>query len=600
MLALLVAACGVSRRSLPPLVGPPVQQQRPETGPERTRKILQEADERISAASRDIRASQIDLARSELEQAAHLLTQAGPGVSEEADLFAQYAALLRDLEKAQRGITRRSPLPDIEESPALIFLRSLDDSTLSQVSAADINQALEAGRLARSCDVPIDYNYQTARSIRLFQTSLRSNFSAWLARSGRYLPLIQAEFSSRGLPKDLAYLALVESGYNPVARSPANAVGMWQFIESAARVFDLRMDRWVDERMDPVKATVAAGKYLGNLYDRLGDWRLALASYNWGRLNVERAIERAGTRDYWALNMPRETVRYVPLFMAATLIAKNPEAFGFGDVRLEPPLSYEEVVVSEPVDLALVAECAKLPVSQVAALNSELILRRIPPGDRSYRLKLPQGCATAFGAAYAALPPERKTTLEYTVRKGDNVRKIARRFGTTEAALLAANGMREARKLRPGDRIRLPSSPPTRDRTVTSAKQIATRSEAATSDTVFHTVRKGETIRKISNRYGETIGAIAALNGLNPKHYTIYPGDRLAVKVATSPVAPNAMPQRVSAPQVPVIYTVKQGDTMWSIAQNFSVGVGQIAEWNGISTPASLKEGHKLKIWSSK
>jgi membrane-bound lytic murein transglycosylase D len=536
------------------------------------------------------------LAKAELDIATELLLNVEIDPSVDRALFVRYAGVLKDLEKAQREIfSRRMPV-SFEESPVIVFLRSLDDSTLSQVSGADIHQAMVITRLIRTCDIPIEYNEQTARSIRLFQTSLRDRFSMWLSRSGRYLPMIHTIFASEGLPKDLAYLALVESGFNPHARSRANAIGMWQFIESAARVFDLRIDGWVDERRDPIKATRAAARYLKRLYERFGDWRLAMASYNWGRINVEKAIEKAGTRDFWVLTMPRETKDYVPLFMAATLIAKSPETFGFPGISFDPPLSYEEVTLSESVNLKVVAECAGVSVDNIKALNPELLLEMTPPDAQSYRLKLPQGYSTVFQTAYAALPPERRTAgYEYIVQKGDTIGKIARRFGTTPEAILSVNALRHPRSLRVGDRLILPLSG-------ASPRVKASLQVTAAVDTVFHTVKKGENLRKISRQYGITIDHLAALNGINPKRYTIYPGDRLIVQRMSQaePQHNAALSSSDAEPKPPVVYAVKRGDTLWSIAKAFSVDVDQIAEWNGIRRSSRLKEGHQLKIWSFK
>ncbi|MBI4530965.1 MAG: transglycosylase SLT domain-containing protein, partial [Candidatus Latescibacteria bacterium] len=406
---ILFTACGTPRHLIPLQEERPVEERRRESPVERTERILQQAEERIAAAKEASKATQSDLARAELDIATGLLSSAEITPSVEAAIFARYTVLLKDLEKAYRDISPREVSLSFEESPVIIFLRSLDDSTLNQVSGTEIHQAMAIARLIRMCDIPIEYNERTARSIRLFQTSLKDRFSTWLSRAGRYLPMIHTIFASEGLPKDLAYLALVESGFNPQARSRANAIGMWQFIEPAARVFDLRIDGWVDERRDPVKATRAAARYLKRLYERFGDWRLAMASYNWGRINVEKAIEKAGTRNFWALDMPRETKDYVPLFMAATLIAKSPETFGFPGISFDPPLSYEEITLSEPVDLKVVAECAGVSVGDIKALNPELMLGTTPPDAQSYRLRLPQGYSDVFQAAYAVLPPERRT-----------------------------------------------------------------------------------------------------------------------------------------------------------------------------------------------
>jgi membrane-bound lytic murein transglycosylase D len=601
------SGCGASRQIIPSTEERPAGKgYQPVPSGERTAGLLRQAEERIAAAREASKATQFDLARAELDAATEILSKVEVNPSTEGALFVRYTTALKNLERAHRDISPASEPSSLEESPVIIFLRSLDDSTLDQVSGAEITQAMAIARIIKTCDVPIDYNEQTARSIRLFQTSLKDRFALWLSRTGRYLPMIHTIFSAEGLPKDLAYLAVVESGYNPNARSRANAIGMWQFIEPAARVFDLRIDRWVDERRDPVKSTRAAAKYLKRLHERLGDWRLAMASYNWGRINVEKAIDKAGTRNFWALDMPRETRDYIPLFMAATLIIKSPETFGFSGVSFESPLSYEEVILSSPVDLKIAAQCAGVSTDEIKELNPELRLEATPPDTQLYRLKVPKGSSATFQTAYAALPPERRTALySYTIRKGDTIKKIAKRFGTTPEAILAANTLRSPKKLRVGTHIMLPfgssgQQVATPEKRAVVLKEAVRQNAIGTVDTVFHTVRKGETLRKIAGQYETTIEHLAALNELNPRKYTIYPGDRLIARQTQRPGPPEPISSKSSEPKPPLVYTVKRGDTLWSIAKAFSVDIDQIVEWNGLHRPSRLKEGHQLKIWSAK
>ncbi|OGP73106.1 MAG: hypothetical protein A2Y80_00765 [Deltaproteobacteria bacterium RBG_13_58_19] len=200
-------------------------------------------------------------------------------------------------------------------------------------------------------DLPIILNGPVRSYLRVFSTSQKAIFQTYLARSGRYLPMIRRIFREYALPQDLVYLALVESGFSPLARSPAGAVGLWQFIEGTARRYNLKVDNWVDERLDPEKATRAAARYLKDLYRQFGCWYLAAAGYNAGEKRVQGVMDRHGTRDFWVMAqkklLPQETCNYVPQLIAATLIAKNPEKYGFTRIAHLPPWSHEQVQVAQ-------------------------------------------------------------------------------------------------------------------------------------------------------------------------------------------------------------------------------------------------------------
>ncbi len=248
-------------------------------------------------------------------------------------------------------------------------------------------------------DVPIHVNRQVKAYLVYFSTERKTIISKYLARSTRYLPLIQEVFQEHGLPEDLAYLAMVESGFNPQAYSHAHACGMWQFIRGTAARYGLEVNNYLDERRDPEKSTHAAAKYLLDLYKQFGSWYLAAASYNCGEGRVQREINASTHKNFWELSanqcLPNETKNYVPQMIAATIIAKNPEKFGFRNIPYLPPIKYDKVKVDEPTSLRAAAVAVNVPVDDLQVLNPEL-RRGVTPPEGAYTLKIPPGAAQMF------------------------------------------------------------------------------------------------------------------------------------------------------------------------------------------------------------
>ena len=594
IVAALATACGPSRRlgplhELPEFVEPElmldVEEGLPEVQAEEVvfspDDILLEVNRRIDMAEVTYRAGQADLAGAALDLASDMLSTFEIGPEEDPDLFERYVDTLRRLEKGYRELGTGFARGASDDSPILSFLRSLDEKRVDDLSGDDVQQALLLQGMARRSDIDIDCHSRVLEAIRFFRSS-PGGVSRWLERSGRYLPGIWRIFEQEGVPRDLAYLAMVESGYNPNARSWAHAVGMWQFIASTARAMGLNMDDWVDERRDPEKATRAAARHLKQLYERFGDWRLAMASYNCGRLRVERAIERAGTRDFWELGLPRETRKYVPLFMAAVVISKDPEAFGFEQVSSSPPLDYDEVVLKDPLDLHAAAECAHTTYEELRTLNPELKWGFTPPGIKQYGLKIPKGRADDFAKNYAALPPDRRTTwYAYTVRERDTLSGIAKQFGTTVKALAQANTLKNPNRLRVGQRILIPVL------LGRDAGKLAAGS--APSGTSTYVVRQGDALSLIARKHGVSVSDLRGWNDLEKGAY-IHPGDKLLVR------KPSSFPR--SRPQEPdeVIHVVQPGDFLDRIARKHRVSVSDLRAWNNLEKRQYIHPGDKLVI----
>jgi membrane-bound lytic murein transglycosylase D len=296
-----------------------------------------------------------------------------------------------------------------------------------------------------------------------FQTGYRrAVVESWLARSGRYLPMILDVFQQKGLPEELVFTAMIESGFNPVAVSHAGAKGLWQFMAPTARLYGLRVDRWLDERLDPEKSTVAAANYLRDLYTVFGSWDLAQAAYNTGEVRVQQAIQRTGSRDFWRLHrsplLLEETKNFVPAIHAATLIGRQPERYGF-TVIPEEPLRYEQVTVPKGSRLARLAVLSGVPLRDLESLNPELRQKQTPP-DATYELKVPLGAAATVQLALELDAAPRKiapapAASVHVVKAGDTVWRIAWQYGVSPKQLARWNGLERPDRIFPGERLRV-------------------------------------------------------------------------------------------------------------------------------------------------
>jgi len=299
-----------------------------------------------------------------------------------------------------------------------------------------------------------------------FQTGYRRAIvESWLARAGRYLPMVLDVFRQKGLPDELVFTAMIESGFNPVAVSHAGAKGLWQFMAPTARLYGLRVDRWLDERLDPEKSTVAAANYLRDLYNQYGSWDLAQAAYNAGDLRIQQAIQRTGSRDFWRLHrsplLLEETKNYVPAIHAATLISRQPERYGFMVVP-EEPLRYEQVTVPRNSRLARLAALSGVTVQDLESLNPELRQKQTPP-DSTYELKVPLGSIDAVQAAIRMDAAPRKQTPApragvHVVQAGETLSRIAQQYGVAPSQLVKWNGLESPDRIFPGERLRITSA----------------------------------------------------------------------------------------------------------------------------------------------
>ncbi len=291
-------------------------------------------------------------------------------------------------------------------------------------------------------NVPIENNNRVHAALYSILARRHKTLEMFLNSAYHYLPFIQNLFTQNNLPTDLCYLPILESGYNPYAYSYAHASGLWQFIPSTGRIFGLRINYWIDERRDPYKATQAAIAYLQKLYGDFGDWHLALAAYNCGEHNVLRAMQKTGSNNYWHLTLPRQTMHYVPQYIAYQIIAKNPQCFGF-ESATEDTFDPDTVLVSEGLDLYLIADGIGIPYSFLKNINPHLKHHCTPPRMDNVTLYLPNGYRQRFKEFYATLTADDKVVLfRYRIRGGDNLSTISRRFKIPVATLKSVNKLK--------------------------------------------------------------------------------------------------------------------------------------------------------------
>ncbi len=299
------------------------------------------------------------------------------------------------------------------------------------------------------------------KNISFFSEKIKEKFSLWLSRSGKYLDLMKGILKEKDVPEEIVFLSLIESGFNPFAYSPARAAGYWQFIASTAKRYGLEINWWRDERRDPVKSTEAAANYLKDLYDMFGSWNLAMAAYNAGEGKILKALNRTKTDDYWSLLNTRyiksETKNYIPKFIAASLIANNPQNFGFEDLEYHPPLNYDEVKIESPVDLEVIAECTETTEEVIRGLNPELRRWCTPPDVPEYVLKIPEGKKDLFLKNLSQIPEEERFSIDiYKVEKGDTLKSISKKKGVPVQVILDLNSMEKIIPPRTGVKIYLP------------------------------------------------------------------------------------------------------------------------------------------------
>lgn len=443
-------------------------------------------------------------------------------------------------------------------------------------------------------DFPLAEHERVSRLIDYYTGRGRKTFSHWLARAGRYIPKIQMVFASEGLPLDLAYLAMIESGFNTKAYSWANAAGPWQFIESTGRLYGLKNNWWQDDRCDIEKSTHAAARHLNYLYDRFdGNWYLAVSAYNAGGGKVRRAIRERDSRDFWALTegkvLREETRNYLPKLLAALTIVKDQKGYGFTDLDFAEPLEYDRVSVPTTTDLEIVARFCGVDYDEIKALNPELKRWSTPPGEKDYELRVPLGTAEQFNLLYAELPPDQRARYHrHQIKTGDTLGALAKKYHIQLDDIIALNRIKNPRALKVGSDLILPLKEGYTRLPVDELADSYVRSRRRT-----YKVRQGDSLWSIAKRFNVTQKQLRVWNRLGWSNL-IRPGQTLAVSQPGKAVVAKA--SRRSGPARKVIYKVQRGDTLWGIGRQFDVETDQIRSWNDLSGSHILHPGQTLTL----
>jgi membrane-bound lytic murein transglycosylase D len=413
-------------------------------------------------------------------------------------------------------------------------------------------------------DFPVVENEKVRYYVDYYTGRARKTFKIWLERSGRYLPMMREIFAEAGLPKDLAYLAMVESGFNDKAYSWAHAVGPWQFIESTGRRYGLKNDWWHDERRDPEKATRAAAHFLSDLYKSFdGDWYLAVPSYNAGPGKLRQAVKRYKTRDFWELSrgkyLKAETKNYLPKLLAVILIAKQPEKYGFTDLEYQEPIAYETMPLPSSTDLEVLARLSGSDYASIKKLNPELKRWCTPPASKGFEVRLPVGSS--------------------------------HRYGVRVTDIKRLNSIKNSRTIQIGTNLIVPLNPDSNGlKPLAELKDDYKRSRLSR-----YTVRSGDSLWKISRKFNVTEKQLRVWNKLGWSN-TIRPGQSLIVSSKKTAKKRIAKVKKTSGPVTKMVYTVRSGDTLWAIGREFAVDTGQIRSWNNLAENHVLQPGESLTL----
>jgi len=568
-----------------------------EVQPDSVAELIAQVEKEYQIGQDNYRAGHLEAAKENFDRAFNLLLGSSLDVRSDERLQQEFDRVLDginglELQALQEGdgfAQQKSEPAPIDEANEVTFPV---DQNLKAKAEAEVK--------ATHSDLPLMMTDPVAGYISYFSTRGRGTLERALARSGRYQEMIQRVLKEEGVPQDLIYLAQAESGFHPLALSRAGARGMWQFMASRAKGYGLERDWWVDERQDPEKSTRAAAHHLKDLYNEFGDWYLAMAAYNSGPGTVQNAVKRTGYADYWQLYqrnvLPKETRNYVPIILAVTIMAKNPEQYGLDRVVTEKPVPYDAVNIDYPVDLRLVAECVDASASTLQDLNPSL-LRLTTPKDREFELHLPAGTKDRYLSAITAIPPDMRVWWRYhKVAPGDTLSSVARSFHTSRQAIVQSNNLDGDESLRVESELIIPVAPGKHP-----ADEVASYSRRATT----YKVRKGDTVQTVADNFGVPPSMVRRWNHLK--------GDSVRgrrVLYVHLPVAPDASERRqavasksksknklqAKASKSVVHHKVQRGETLYSIAKSHNTTVDALKENNG--NLANLRPGMVLVIGS--
>jgi membrane-bound lytic murein transglycosylase D len=479
---------------------------------QRVRLLIQQVDQAYAFGEAAYRKGNLAEAKVEFDRAVDLMLTSGIDIKGDSRLQDEFDRIVDGVNALEMEALKQGDgfAPKVEPSPAEV--------------ASDVTFEVDPNIVAKAktelattkSDLPLVVNDYVAAYIDFFANTQRGHNTLLhsFQRAGRYKAMIQRVMAEEGVPQDLIYLAVAESGFQPRALNRrSGAGGMWQFMPHGD--YGLARNPYVDERFDPEKSTRAYARYMKFIYNQLGDWYLSMAGYDWGAGNVQRAVQKTGYADVWELykrnNLPAETKNYVPEILAAIIIANHPTQYGFDEVTLDPPVLTDTVTINYSVDLRLVSDIVGAPIDEVMALNPS-VLRMTTPPDAAFDLHLPAGTATLFGQRIEAIPAAKRNAWRYRrVAAEDTLASVAREYSVPEAALAAANQLRASDSLQGVEALAIPLAP------------VA----APSTRMVLYTTRKGDTLVTIADRFGVSLNQLRRWN--NIAGIKVEPGRRLHV-----------------------------------------------------------------------
>jgi len=571
-----------------------------------TEALIAQAEKLYAAGQADYKAGHLDAAKQSFDQAFNVLLSSNIDVRDNPTLEHEFDKIVdgvRQLELValQQGdgfTEQRSEPAPIDEANDITFPI---DPKVRALAEAEIKTT--------KSDLPLMLNDQVAMFINYFSsTKGRHTLEHGLARAGLYREMISQTLKQEGVPQDLIYLAMAESGFQPLAVSRASARGMWQFMSGSGALYGLERNWWVDDRQDPQKSTRAAARYLKDLYAQLGDWYLAMAAYNSGAGTVQHAVERTGYADFWELYhrgvLPQETRNYVPIIVAVTIMAKNPTQYGLENVVPEKPVSTDQATINYPVDLRLVAECLDTSVSTLQELNPSL-LRMTTPKDQTFTLNLPTGSKDEYETAIALIPPDMRTFWRYhRVDYGESLATIAHKYHTSASLIAEANNLADD-EVKYGSKLIIPIAPGKGGETVAYSKKPT-----------HYKVRKGDTVGSIADDYEVPVDKLRKWNHLRGntvavgRTLTIYRpvagSSSEAASAGSHSPASNSSKQgkttksaksgsKPGASRAATFHKVKPGETLSGIAESYNTTVANLKK-NNANLTANLRPGEVLVI----
>lgn len=486
---------------------------------------------------------------------------------------------------------------------AVLFYTLLTSIAFSNTATAMI----QPPNLIIDKDIQLPLNQDVLDMIVFFQSERVKQIEKALSLMDRYLVRMQEIFREEGVPEVLAYLPFIESAYDPLAKSRVGARGIWQFMPATAKAYGLKVDYWIDERVDPEKSCRAAAKYLKYYYNKFGDWTLAIASYNAGPSRISKASKKLSTKDFWEIKKSKyirhQTKSYIPAFIAGVYIAKNPTAFGFKYVPI-PEESYDWVSIPDMTELSVIARCAGTDVPTLQKLNPELKRHMTPRGYEDYQIRIPVGLSTVFNSEFSRIKPEdRIRNLYYAVKRGDTLSSIAKRYRVSLEELRSVNSIKSSKSLKTGSVLIIPvihsSYLPqmvAETENIKTDDKISVKSSHSLynkGEKIDYRVRYGDSLSQIAKKFNTNIESICAWNNVDSAQ-VLKKGTRLTVYYRTRiEKGITSTANRVNNSYL--THVVRHGDTLYDIAKNYNVSIANIKSLNRMRG-SRLYPGDKLLI----